>query len=213
MAPRVFEGLSEAAREAVLELFQPRRARRGRVLFRPGDGAEHVFYLEDGWVRLYGLDEKEGEITLAVVGPGELFGEAALSGGGTYGAYAEVMSPGALFVAPGRALLELAAREAEVSELLVRLLAERIGRLADRMRELRYREVRPRLLRMLLNLMREGEWGLEVALSHRDLAHLIGSTRETVTKILGELAQEGLVELGYRKVVVRDPEGLAARLE
>ena len=81
------------------------------------------------------------------------------------------------------------------------------------MRELRYREVRPRLLRMLLNLMREGEWGLEVALSHRDLAHLIGSTRETVTKILGELAQEGLVELGYRKVVVRDPEGLAARLE
>ncbi len=213
MAPRVFEGLSGPAREAVRELFQPRRARRGRVLFRPDDPAEHVFYLEDGWVRLYGLDEEEGEITLAVVGPGELFGEAALTGDAAYGAYAEVMSPGALFVAPGRPLLELATREPEVAGLLVRLLAERIGRLEARMKELRYQEVRPRLVRMLLNLMREGERGLEVALSHRDLAHLIGSTRETVTKILGELALAELVELGYRKVIVRDPDGLLAQLD
>ena len=213
MAPRVLEGLPESVQEAVRELFQPRRARRGRVLFRPDDSAEHVFYLEDGWVRLYGLDAKEGEITLAVVGPGELFGEAALTGDATYGTYAEVMSPGALFVAPGRPMMELAAREPEVAELLVRLLAERIGRLESRMKELRYQEVRPRLVRMLLNLMREGERGLEVALSHRDLAHLIGSTRETVTKILGELALAELVELGYRKVIVRDPEGLLAQLD
>ena len=212
MAPRVLEALPEPVQKQALELFQPRRARRGRVLFRPEDAAEHVFYLEDGWVRLYDLDG-EGEVTLGVVGPEGLFGEAALLGEGVYGAYAEVMSPGAVFVAPGRALLDLAAREAEVAELLVRLLAERLARFAQWMKELRYQGVRPRLFRLLLDLMQEGEDGLEVALSHRDLAHLIGSTRETVTKILGELARAGVVELAYRKVIVRDPAALAARLE
>jgi len=100
-----------------------------------------------------------------------------------------------------------------VGALVVRLLTERLWRVQNWMKELRYQEVRPRLVRMLLNLMREGERGLEVALSHQDLAHLIGSTRETVTKILGELASAGLLELGYRKVIVRDPERLAALIE
>ncbi len=213
MAPGIVEGIEGPAREMLEELFKPRRARRGRVLFRPGDRAEHVYYLEDGWVRIYTPADGEGEITLAVVGPGEIFGEAALHGDREYGVYAEVMSPGALYLAPGQKLLRVAARYPEVGALVVRLLTERLWRVQNWMKELRYQEVRPRLVRMLLNLMREGERGLEVALSHQDLAHLIGSTRETVTKILGELASAGLLELGYRKVIVRDPERLAALIE
>jgi len=213
MAPRILEALEDPPKRMLEELFKPRRARRGRVFFRPGDRAEHVYYLEDGWVRIFVPDEGEGEVTLAVVGPGEIFGEAALHGDREYGVYAEVMSPGEVYVAPGDKLLRVAARYPEAGALVVRLLTERLWRLQNWMKELRYQEVRPRLVRMLLNLMREGERGLEVALSHRDLAHLIGSTRETVTKMLGELAEAGLLELGYRKVIVRDPEGLAAYVE
>jgi len=99
MAPGIVEGIEGPAREMLEELFKPRRARRGRVLFRPGDRAEHVYYLEDGWVRIYTPADGEGEITLAVVGPGEIFGEAALHGDREYGVYAEVMSPGALYLA------------------------------------------------------------------------------------------------------------------
>ncbi len=209
MVPRLAQALPEPAREAVAALFARRRARRGRVLFYPDDEAREVYYLEDGWVRLFTLTEKDEELTLAVVGPGELFGEAALLPDTRYGVFAEVMNPGHLFAASGEALKKLGAQYPEVYALLVRLLTERLWRVQARMKELRYKEVRPRLVRMLLALMREGERGLEVALSHQDLAHLIGSTRETVTKILGELAIQEILELGYRKVVVRDPEALA----
>jgi len=213
MTPAIVEGIEGPAREQLSELFKPRKLRRGRMVFRPGDRAEYVYYLEDGWVRLHVPGPGESEVTLAVVGPGELFGEAALHGDHAFGAYAEAMSAGTVYAAPGPALLQVAGRYPEVGALVVRLLTERLWRLQNWMKELRYQEVRPRLVRMLLNLMREGEQGLEVALSHQDLAHLIGSTRETVTKILGELALKNLVELGYRKVIVRDPEGLAAYVQ
>lgn len=56
--------------------------------------------------------------------------------------------------------------------------------------------------------MREGEEGYEITLSHQDLAHLAASTRETVTKVLGELALEETIELGYRRILVLRPEDL-----
>ena len=213
MVPRFAKALPDPVREAVEGLFARRRARRGRVLFYPDDEATEVYYLQDGWVRLFALTDRDEELTLAVVGPGELFGEAALLPESRYGVFAEVMNPGSLFVASGEALLRLGAQHPEVYALVVRLLTERLWRVQARMKELRYKEVRPRLVRMLLALMREGDRGLEVALSHQDLAHLIGSTRETVTKILGELALQEILELGYRKVIVHDPEALAGYAE
>lgn len=213
MVPGFAKALPDPARGEVEALFARRRARRGRVLFYPDDEAREVYYLEDGWVRLFALTERDDELTLAVVGPGELFGEAALLPKSRYGVFAEVMNPGQLYVASGAALLGLGAKHPEVYELLVKLLTERLWRVQARMKELRYKEVRPRLVRMLLALMREGDRGMEVALSHQDLAHLIGSTRETVTKILGELALKEILELGYRKVIVRDPEALTVYAE
>ncbi|MCS6868586.1 MAG: helix-turn-helix domain-containing protein [Thermus sp.] len=62
-----------------------------------------------------------------------------------------------------------------------------------------------RLARLLLRLSQGGE----VALSHQDLAHMVGATRETVTKLLGEWALLGWVDLGYRRVEVRAREALA----
>jgi CRP/FNR family cyclic AMP-dependent transcriptional regulator len=65
--------------------------------------------------------------------------------------------------------------------------------------------VAQRLARLLLDLGAGGEVGL----SHQDLARMVGATRETVTKLLGEWALQGVVDLGYRRVEVRDPKALA----
>ncbi len=213
MAPLFPSVLPEEVREALSVLFKPRKARRGRVLFYPDDPAEEVFFIEEGWVRLFELGPREEEVTLVVVGKGELFGEAALAEGRSYGVFAEPMGSVRLLAAPGLEVVALADRHPEVYAFLVRLLTERLWNAEARLREIRYKEVRPRLVRTLLAMMREGERGLEVALSHQDLAHLAGSTRETVTKILGELAMEDLIELGYRRVLIRDPKALASLLE
>jgi len=211
MAPGLVAAVSEGAGETLARLFEPRRVRRGKVLYRPDAPAEEVFWLELGWVRLYRLDEEGEEVTIGVVGPGELFGEAALLPGREYGHYAEVMVPGALYAAAGWKLMKMAERSPEVGELLARLLAERLWRAQKRLLDRRYRAVEERLAALLLTLAREGEEGLEVRLFQKDLALLVGAGRETVSRLLARLAERGLLELGYGKVVLKDPAGLEER--
>ena len=213
MPPSVAEGLPEFDREEWKKLFKPVPGRRGRLLLRPNAPAERVFFLEKGWARLYVPDEREEGLTVGVVGPGELFGEAALLGRKAYGQYAELLTPGEVYAAPAERLLRFAARRPAVAGLLARLLAERLGALETWIAEVLPRGMRRRVYRVLLELMREGELGYEVHLSHRAIGYLVGSARETVTRVLDDLARRGVVELGRHRIVIKDPEALEGELE
>ncbi len=200
--------LSEEARREVMRLARPFRLRRGEVLFYPQDPAHTVYLVEEGLVRLFLLGQKDEEATLAVLGPGGVLGEAAFLGG-AYGAYAEplVYTEGISF--PGRELALMVQRNPEVARLFLELSLGRLKETERRLAELRFLSVSARLAQALLRHFPDGE----VPLSHQDLAALVGATRETVTKLLGEWALRGVLELGYRKIQVVDKEGLARILE
>ena len=104
--------------------------------------------------------------------------------------------------------MRLTARFHEAQSAFVQLLSRRLRKAEERLRDLRFKEVLPRLAKALLSAMRKGEEGLEVTLSHQDLAHLAGSTRETITKVLGELAMSDAIELGYRRILILKPDTL-----
>jgi CRP-like cAMP-binding protein len=178
------------------------------VLFYPQDPAHAVYLVEEGLIRLFLLGRKDEEATLALLGPGGLLGEAAFFGG-TYGAYAEplVYTEGVSF--SGRELALLMNKSPEVARLFLELGLERLKEAERRLAEQRLLPVFARLARLLLRHFPDGE----VPLSHQDLAALVGATRETVTKLLGEWALKGILELGYRKVQVVDKEALARMLE
>jgi CRP-like cAMP-binding protein len=100
-------------------------------------------------------------------------------------------------------------RYPEVEAFFLRALYRRLKGAEEALWAARHLSVAQRLARLLLTLAQEGE----VALSHQDLAHMVGATRETVTKLLGEWALKGFVDLGYRRVELRDPEALARLAE
>ncbi len=114
-----------------------------------------------------------------------------------------------LLFAPREGLDSLRARFPEVERFLLEVLYARLKEAEERLWELHHLSVSQRLARLLLKLGRAGE----VAFSHQDLARMVGATRETVTKLLGEWALSGLVDLGYRRVEVREPEALARLAE
>ena len=202
------ERLSEEARREVMRLARPFRLRRGEVLFYPQDPAHAVYLVEEGLVRLFLLNSKDEEATLALVGPGGFLGEAAFSGG-VYGAYAEPLVYTEGVSLSGRELALLMNKNPEVARLFLELSLSRLKEAERRLMELRFLPVSSRLARLLLRYFPDGE----VPLSHQDLAALVGATRETVTKLLGEWALKGILELGYRKVRVVETEILARFVE
>jgi CRP-like cAMP-binding protein len=106
-----------------------------------------------------------------------------------------------------------------VSMSLTRMMGLRRRRIERRLKNLLFLSNRDRLTHLLLELAEQyGEPGAEgvrlrIRLSHQDLASIIGSTRETVTGVLGELQGEGLVRVGRKKILIRRPERLAEQVE
>jgi CRP/FNR family cyclic AMP-dependent transcriptional regulator len=202
------DSLPPEARQAALEVFRPRQVDRGLQLCYPGAEAQHFFFVAEGWVRLFQLGNHHDELTLTVVSAGDVFGEESLLHNQHYNLFAEPLTPVQLWVADQRQLRHLSERYPSLQHLLIRLLLRRLQQAATHLHGLRFREVLPRLAQACLAASRPGPDGPEVTLSHQDLAYLAGSTRETVTKALGELAFRQVIEPGYRRLLVLDTEGL-----
>lgn len=208
MTPEFIVNLPPEARAEAEQVFRSFTARRNSYVCYPEDEARTLYYVLEGWVRLFQLGAQEEEITLTVVGAGEIFGESALLPGERYGMFAEPLVDCELLSASREDLLRLMSRFPEAQAAFVLLLSRRLRKTEERLRDLRFKEVLPRLAKALLSAMHKGKGGLEVTLSHQDLAHLAGSTRETVTKVLGELAMTDTIELGYRRILILKPEAL-----
>jgi CRP/FNR family cyclic AMP-dependent transcriptional regulator len=198
----MFQELGPKARQAAARAFRPLRVRRGSVLYREGDEVEGLYLVREGFIWLG--DARVEPATLGVVGPGGLFGEEALVGekertlGATALTYAE------LLFAPKEELSALLEAFPEAQGFFLKALYTRLKAAEARLWEARHLSVAQRLARLLLAL---GPG--EVGLSHQDLARMVGATRETVTKLLGEWALKGVVDLGYRRLQVLDPKALA----
>jgi CRP-like cAMP-binding protein len=208
MIPEFLAAIPKEARAEAERVFHSFPTRRGGYLCYPEDDAKTLYYIQDGWVRLFQLGAQDEEITLTVVGPGEIFGESALLSNEKYGTFAEPLIDCELYTASQEDLGRLVSRFPEAQNAFLVLLTRRLRKAEERLRDLRFKEVKPRLSKTLLAAMRKGEDGMEVVLSHQDLAHLAGSTRETITKVLGELAMDDVIELGYRRILVLKPDEL-----
>lgn len=208
MTPDFIAALPAEAHTETERVFRSFSVRRGSYVCYPEDDAKTLYYIIEGWVRLFQLGSQEEEITLTVLGAGEIFGEAALLAHEPYGVFAEPLTDCELLAAGREDLLRLSSRFPEAQSAFVLMLSRRLRKAEERLRDLRFKEVLPRLAKALLVAMREGSEGMEVTLSHQDLAHLAGSTRETITKVLGELAMDDTIELGYRRILVLKPDSL-----
>lgn len=187
---------------------------RGGRVFGPTPQPRTVYLLERGLVRIFRLSEKGERVTFGHVHPGEVFGELAAFQEGPRRSYAEALEASEVWAIPRetfRAVLESSpAAPLEVTAQV----SGRMRRLESRVEDLVFRNARARLARALLDLA--GDFGAEVEsglrieleLTQAALATLVGSTRQTVSTLLGELAEEGLVGRDGKRIVIRDAAGL-----
>ncbi|RJF71568.1 MULTISPECIES: Crp/Fnr family transcriptional regulator [Deinococcus] len=215
MLPGAFSALPADAQAHLLAAGRTGRWSRGELLFHPEDPAETLYLLTGGVVRLYRLGASAREVTLDVHGPGSLLGVSALLSGQRYDMYAESMDDTEALCL-GQELLQ---RASQASPAIAVALTEQVTRqmrgVHERLSGLVFLEVSQRLALSLLTLAeREGDWSpsgtlaLRDRVSHQDLAHMVGSTRETITKLLGDFRNRGLLDLGYRRIILTDRAGL-----
>jgi len=188
--------------------------RKGEIIFLPGDPSDFVYFLHKGRVKLAYLDESGKRLTLSLCRVGELFGEMALLGEQRRKLIAEALEDVELCIVSSDDLLRFASQHQELSIQLTRAIGSRMRELENRLQDLIFKDVPTRLARLLYRLKREygvpSEEGilLDVKLTHRDIADLIGSTRETTTATLNDFVKKDIIRKVRGRLVVFDKRQL-----
>jgi CRP/FNR family cyclic AMP-dependent transcriptional regulator len=212
-----FAGLDAVALERVAAGMRSRRFRRGEVIFHAGDPGDALFIIVSGDVKISLPSETGDEAILATLRPGAVFGELALLDGAPRSASATALGPTETVVLPRDRFRELIATEAGVRDALLASIAGELRRLTTHVEELHFLDITGRLAARLVRLAEEsgmptpdGGIRLRTNLTQADLAAMVGCTRQSVNKLLGQFTDDGLLRLERDGIVVIDLDGLVS---
>ena len=208
----LFADLEEGELERFSHVAVPRSFPAGTRVFHEGDSSDACYIVSEGSFRVTREHSDGRAITLATLGPGEIFGELAMLDGDKRSASAESITDGTLLALPANDVRSLLARNPEIALKLVAGLVRRLRAANARLSRQSFQTVPSRVAGILLQLSRdsqpadgEGEVEVTIRMNQTDLAQLAGTSRESVSRFLAELERAGVVRSGRGRVTVLQP--------
>jgi CRP/FNR family transcriptional regulator len=194
---RLFAEASDATIEGSEHIFKTTLFPKRSLVFDQGDPTRLVYLIKRGRVRVSRLTPDGKEVTVAVLGAGDLFGEETMFEPGPRTTVATCMEESLLCTARAEDLFALLSRNPTLALNVAKILSDRLGDVSASMEDLAYARVADRIMHLFQRLADEHgiavEDGvrIEVRLTHADIASLIGSTRETVSLEMANLLKAG----------------------
>lgn len=207
----LFADLEEGELERFSHVAVPRSFPAGTRVFHEGDSSDACYIVSEGNFRVTREHSDGRAITLATLGPGEIFGELAMLDGDKRSASAEAITDGTLLALPANDVRSLLARNPEIALKLVAGLVRRLRAANARLSRQSFQTVPSRVAGILLQLSRDGqgddgeETEITIRMNQTDLAQLAGTSRESVSRFLAELERAGVVRSGRGRVTVLQP--------
>ncbi len=210
----MFEGLTEEQAEKLDHHALIRKYKRQSIIYSPTEPGQSVLVLAGGRVKIKDLTPDGKETILAFIEEGEIFGELSILDGDSRQEYAEAVQDSEVLLLPRQNMLWLMEERSDLALSITKLIGLRRRRIENRLRNILFLPSRERMLRMLAELIEShgdlhgNQCFIRLALSHQELASLIGVTRETVTSVLGHLQADGLIRVQRRKITITNVKGL-----
>lgn len=211
----LFSEMSEAEMKQLEGITRMEAVKRKKPIYLPGDSGDSIFLLKSGKVKISKISEDGREITLAILEPGEIFGELEALDGSPRDTIAEALDDTYICVIKREDFESLLKRKPDLSFKLTKLIGFRLKKIENRIEELVFKDVPARLAHLLLDFskkfgVKEGEGvSIGVRITHKEIANLIGSTRETVSMTLGEFKRQGFIAMEGKKILILKEDGLS----
>ena len=186
--------------------------KKGETIYFTDDPSTTLYLVASGKVRILNYSEAGDEVVKAILGRGEMFGELALLGEEKRSEIAEAMDDNTM-VCPVKIdqVHDLMKDNKEFSFKIYKWIGFRMRKMERRIDNLVFKDVRSRLMDFIKELaLEKGEKvgntiEMEHFFTHKNIANLIGTSRQTVTTTLNELRDEGLIDFNRRKIVIKEP--------
>ncbi|MCA9934622.1 MAG: Crp/Fnr family transcriptional regulator [Anaerolineales bacterium] len=187
---------------------------RGKIFYMPEESGEVLFLLKKGRVQLYRISSGGKKLVVATLGPGAMFGEMSLVGQGMHNTFAEAVDECVLCVMSRSDVERLLQEKPDVAFRFLEVMGSRLTQLEERLEAIAFKSIPARLSAMLLDLAEQQGNGRQVTgYTHQDLGEMLGTYRETITQTLNEFKADGLIEIGRKRVYLRDVPALQSLAE
>ena len=209
----LFKGLQDAQLERIAEISHEKNYKRGESIFFEGDEATGFYVVAEGKIKIFKMSPDGREQILHIFGPGEPFGEVPVFHGQPFPANAVTMAPSALLFFPRREFVDLVVSTPSLALSMLAMLSLRLRRFASQVESLSLKEVPGRLAAHLVYLAEEQGRTDRVVLDipKGQLASLLGTSPETLSRIFARMSEEGLIRVHGKKIELLDYDELLDR--
>ncbi|OGO77522.1 MAG: cAMP-binding protein [Clostridiales bacterium GWB2_37_7] len=208
----IFSQLKEDFLQKIDEISIMRSYSKGRIIFMEGEPGEAFFYIKSGLVKISKLSSDGREHILHILNEGHVFAEVTLFNNTVYPATAEVLEDTELGMIKNIALEKLIVETPEISLALIKYLNKRLIEAQNKVRNLALYDTFGRTAQALVKLAedygKKTTAGIELDLniSRQELANIVGTTRETVIRVLAAFKKEMSIELNKSNIIIKNIE-------
>lgn len=190
--------------------------KKGDFIYHANEPAKQVYLLEKGKVKISSYSDSGKEIIKAILQPGEIFGELVILGAERRMNFATAIDPVVQVYAMDLSMLQgLMLKNADFSLRITKLISLRLKETERRLESLVFKDARARIVEYLKELANEygkpigDEILIQNFLTHKDIASLTATSRQTVTSILNDLRDQNLIYFDRKRLLIRDMDKLA----
>ena len=207
----LFEGLKSQHLDELSDIAVEKTYSRGETIFFEGDEGNGFYMVGEGKVKIFKLSSSGKEHILHIFGPGEPFGEVPVFHGRPFPASAEALVQTRTLFFPRNRFIQLVELNPSIALNMLAVLSLRLRRFATQIENLSLKEVPERLANYLIYLSEEQgrEDEVELQISKGQLASLLGTIPETLSRIFAKMSEEGLIRVSGKVIALLDRESLA----
>ena len=211
----VFADLSDAQLKDIHSITTVRTYRKGTIIFLEGEAGEGFHFVKIGKVKIVKMTDDGREHIINILSPGDLFAEVLLFNSGTYPATSVAVEDSKIGIIKNSDLERLILGNNALALQLIKVLSQRLMFTQQKIKNLALNDVTARTAETLLRLSQQhgkplgnGHIQITLDLSRQDLASLVGTTRETVTRTLSALKKDKLIDFDMQKITLLIPDKL-----
>jgi CRP-like cAMP-binding protein len=206
----LFEGLSYNQYQKLAHIAVDHSYQRGEAIFSEEDEGTGFYVLITGKVKIFKLSSEGKEQILHLLGPGEPFGEVSVFAGQQFPANAETLEESRIFFFPRATFLDLIKEDPSLALNMLAILSRRLRKFTVLVEDLSLKEVPGRLAAYLLYVseQRDGTDDLTLDIAKGQLASLLGTIPETLSRILTKMVRDGLIQSDGPRIRILDRRGI-----
>ena len=206
----LFNGLPEDQLLAIKQIAVEKKVNKGEAIFSEGDEGKGFYVVLEGRVKIYKVSAEGKEQILHIFGQGQPFGEVPVFAGQNFPANAQAISKGRVLFFPRTAFVTLITENPSLSLNMLAVMASKLREFSVQIENLSLKEIPARLASYLIYLAEEqhSEEAVTLGISKGQLASMLGTIPETLSRIFAKLSGQGLIKVQGPKIALLDREGL-----